>query len=91
MPGYDSWKTRSPDNDLSGEQPTPEQERADWEDEMQQRADRGEPRPAWVDATALQAAHEIVALPENWTNTRKKAAIQTIVAREMIRALVPHS
>lgn len=75
MPGYDSWKTRSPDDDLGSEQLTPEQE----------------PHPAWVDATALQAAHEIIALPENWTYTRKKAAIQTIVAREMIRALVPHS
>jgi hypothetical protein len=38
MPGYDSWKTRSPDDDLGDEyeQPTPEQERADWEDQMQQ-------------------------------------------------------
>lgn len=42
--------------------------------------------PARIDAAALQAAHEIVALPDNWTYTRKKAAIQVIVTREMMRA-----
>jgi hypothetical protein len=35
MPGYDSWKTRSPDDDLSGLEPTQEQQRVDWEDQMQ--------------------------------------------------------
>jgi hypothetical protein len=42
--------------------------------------------PAWIDAAALQAAHEIVALSESWPYARKKAAIQVIVAREMMRA-----
>lgn len=42
--------------------------------------------PNWIDAAALQAAHEIVALPENWSYLRRKAAIQVIVAREMMRA-----
>lgn len=45
----------------------------------------------WVDAAALQASNEIVALPEGWTYTRKKAAIQTIVAREMMRAALSRS
>jgi hypothetical protein len=37
MPGYDSWKTRSPDNDLGGtEEPSHEQQKADWEDELDQ-------------------------------------------------------
>lgn len=35
---YDSWKTRSPDDDLGDpsmyEEPDPEQEQADWEDEQ---------------------------------------------------------
>ncbi len=44
---------------------------------------------AWIDAAALQAAHEIVALSESWTYARKKAAIQVIVAREMTRAASP--
>lgn len=41
---------------------------------------------AWIDAAALQAAREIVAINETWTYTQKKAAIQVIVAREMMRA-----
>lgn len=40
-----------------------------------------------IDATALQTAQEIVALPETWTYTRRKAAIQVIVAREIAAAL----
>lgn len=36
MPGYDSWKTRSPDDDLGDpsmyEKPDPAQEQADWQD-----------------------------------------------------------
>jgi hypothetical protein len=44
---------------------------------------------AWIDAAALQAAHEIVALSESWTYTQRKAAIQVIVAREMTRARQP--
>lgn len=43
--------------------------------------------PAWIDVAALQAAHEIAALSEIWTYSRKKSAIQVIVAREMMRAL----
>jgi hypothetical protein len=36
MPGYDSWKTRSPDDDLPGsEEPSHDQQRADYEDEVQ--------------------------------------------------------
>lgn len=36
-PGYDSWKTRSPDGDVaSPEEPSHEQQRANWEDEQQQ-------------------------------------------------------
>lgn len=37
MPGYDSWKTRSPDDDLGSmddEEPSIEQQRADYEDGM---------------------------------------------------------
>jgi hypothetical protein len=34
---YDSWKTRSPDDDLGCEPISKEQEKAGWEDEMQQR------------------------------------------------------
>ena len=45
-----------------------------------------EPTPAWIDASALQAAREIIALSESWTYTRKIAAIQVIVAREIMRA-----
>ena len=41
--------------------------------------------PSWIDTAALQAAHEIVAIPESWTFTRRKAAIQVIVTREMMR------
>jgi hypothetical protein len=48
---------------------------------------QSEDADARFDADALQAAREIVALPENWTYTRRKAAIQVIVAREMARAL----
>jgi hypothetical protein len=33
--------------------------------------------------------HEIVALPENWPYARKKASIQVIVAREMMKAGAP--
>jgi hypothetical protein len=37
MPGYDSWKTRSPDDDLEGQDPpTREDERADYIDGLQQ-------------------------------------------------------
>lgn len=38
MPGYDAWKTRSPDDDISSEDPSQEQQQADYEDEMQQSA-----------------------------------------------------
>ncbi len=41
--------------------------------------------PAWVDAAALQAAREIVALAGPVPAYQKIAAIQTIVAREMMR------
>lgn len=37
MPGYDSWKTRSPDDDfgsMDDEEPSIEQQRADYEDGM---------------------------------------------------------
>jgi hypothetical protein len=40
--------------------------------------------PGWIDAAALQAAREIAAI--TWTYTSKVAAIQGIVAREMMRA-----
>lgn len=46
------------------------------------------PAPAWIDASALQAAREIVALSESWTYSQRKAAIQVIVSREMMRAAV---
>jgi hypothetical protein len=40
MRTYDSWKARSPDDDLGApsmyEKPDPAQELADWEDERQQ-------------------------------------------------------
>jgi hypothetical protein len=40
MPGYDNWKTRSPDDDLGDpsvyEAPSPEQEEADYLDSLQQ-------------------------------------------------------
>jgi hypothetical protein len=34
MPGYDAWKTRSPDDDVSSEEPSHEQQRMDYEDEQ---------------------------------------------------------
>lgn len=43
--------------------------------------------PAWIDAAALQAAREIVALSERWAPARRKAAIQVIIAREMMAAI----
>ena len=40
MRNYDSWKTHSPDDDLEdAEEPSQEQQRADYEDEMQQQDD----------------------------------------------------
>jgi len=42
--------------------------------------------PSWVDAAALQAAREIAALAGPVPAYQKIAAIQTIVAREMMRA-----
>lgn len=41
---------------------------------------------AWVDASALQAAREIAALDGSIPACQKIATIQTIVAREMMRA-----
>lgn len=41
MPGYDSWKTRSPDEGLeSPDEPSTEQQLADYEDSIQQSASR---------------------------------------------------
>lgn len=42
--------------------------------------------PAAIDHAALQAAREIIALSESWTYTQRRAAIQVIIAREMMRA-----
>jgi len=39
MPGYDSWKACDRDDGLGREPITPELERCDWEDEMQQQKD----------------------------------------------------
>jgi hypothetical protein len=51
--------------------------------------DRGEAPvevPAWIDAAALAAAKEIVAaFSATWAYTHKTAAVQVIVAREMMR------
>lgn len=47
--------------------------------------------PAWIESTALQCAHEIVALSESWTYTQRKAAIQVIVARTLIEQVARSS
>jgi hypothetical protein len=46
-------------------------------------AQAGREAPGWIDAAALQSAREIAAI--TWTYTSKVAAIQGIVAREMMR------
>lgn len=40
--------------------------------------------PAWLDEVALQLAHEIFALPENWPFARRKAATQAAIVRRLL-------
>lgn len=85
MPGYDSWKTRSPDDDLEGiEPPTPEQERDDYEDQMQDDLSVAYWTKAFIDVLREDEGDSVTILCENpdgpnavecnghWTNWEDK-------------------